>query len=65
MESFVIFLAVMLVLIIFGIPIAYSIALGTLAMMVSAGMTDVPISIVAQKMYTGIDSFPLPLYAGR
>lgn len=65
MLSFVIFLAVMLALIIFGIPIAYSIALGTLAMMVSAGMTDVPISIVAQKMYTGIDSFPLlavPLY---
>ena len=48
---------VMGVLVVLNVPIALSIGLGTLASIAFVG--KVPMFIVAQRMFTGMDSFPL------
>lgn len=59
MQSFAIFLIVMIILICLGIPVAFSIAFGAMAMTVAGGLTGIPLSMIAQRMYSGVDSFPL------
>ena len=59
MLSLAVFLIVMIAIIAIGVPIAFAIAFGSLAMIGVCGLNNIPISMVAQRMYSGVDSFPL------
>ncbi|MBB4827051.1 tripartite ATP-independent transporter DctM subunit [Sporosarcina luteola] len=56
MEIGFILLGLLVVLIFLGIPIAFAIGIASLAAIVYGGL---PISILAQRSFAGIDSFPL------
>ncbi len=69
MAQFLLFLGVMFVLVLLGVPVACGIGIGAIVVMLSGAMSAVPLSIVAQRMYTGVDNFsllaiPLFLIAG-
>ncbi len=55
--EFLIFCVLMIVLIICGVPVAY--VLGSLALMLLKMQTTLPTVVIVQRMFTGIDSFPL------
>lgn len=59
MLSLAVFLIVMIAIIAIGVPIAFAIAFGSLAMIGVCGLNNIPISMIAQRMYSGVDSFPL------
>ena len=44
-------------LLIFSVPVAYALGLSSIAAMAYQG--NIPLTIVAQRMFTGLDSFPL------
>lgn len=50
-------LVVFAVTLLFGMPIAFSLGLGSLAALLA--MDSAPLSIIAQRMFTGLDSFPI------
>lgn len=69
MTQFLLFLGIMFVLVFLGIPVAYGIGIGAMVVMLTGSMSNVSLSIVAQRMYTGVDNFallaiPLFLIAG-
>lgn len=69
MSQFLLFLGIMFVLVLMGVPVACGIAVGAVVVMLTGSMSAVPLSIVAQRMYTGVDNFallaiPLFLIAG-
>src|SRR5665647_2512665 len=49
--------AVLIGLIVLGIPIAFTMGLAAFASILAKG--DIPIEVVAQRVVTGVDSFPL------
>lgn len=46
------------VLVIVGMPVAYAIVLSSVAAILALG-ADMPLTLIVQKIFTGIDSFPL------
>ncbi len=48
----------MLALIALGVPISFSVALSTIFTIVTGG-TNIPLTLVVQKMFNGINSFPI------
>lgn len=46
------------ILVIVGMPVAYAIVLSSVAAILSLG-ADMPLTLIVQKIFTGIDSFPL------
>ncbi|HEX2987203.1 MAG TPA: TRAP transporter large permease [Chloroflexota bacterium] len=49
--------ATFVVLLVFAVPVSYALGLSSVAALVFKG--GIPLTIVAQKMFTGLDSFPL------
>lgn len=59
MSSFIIFLLALFIFLAMNIPIAFCLGLASLVLMFTSSVGGLPALLVAQRMYEGVDSFPL------
>lgn len=58
MISFVLFLGSLFLFLVMNIPVAFCLGLSSLVVMFASGL-DLPLGLIVQRLYEGVDSFPL------